>query len=252
MVQYLLRAPRVIWRYDWDEDTDVVDAFVDTDFVGCKRTRRSTSGGVLMMGKHPVKHWSSTQPTVALSSGEAELTGILKGASMGLGFRSLAADLGLTLNLKVHSDSAAAIGISQRRGLGRVRHIAVGDLWIQEKLREGELELVKVLGSENPADIFTKPVERATLIKMMDIMALEQEGGRASSAPQVSNISLRMHNLIPTRKLLRMAASRASRSSATHGTGGLSRSEEMDLSPPADQARAQEQIFTTDQPSFHD
>ena len=72
---------------------------------------------------------------------------------MGLGFRSLTADLGLTLRLRIHSDSSAAIGIYRRRGLGRVRHIAVGDLWIQEKLRDGELDLVKVLGSENPADV---------------------------------------------------------------------------------------------------
>ena len=72
---------------------------------------------------------------------------------------------------------------------------------------------MKVLGSENPADIFTKPVERATLLKMMDKMALEQEGGRASSAPQVASISLRMHNLIPTKKLLRMAREAASQDS---------------------------------------
>ena len=80
-----------------------------------------------------------------------------------------------------------------------------GDLWIQEKLREGELELVKVLGSENPADIFTKAVERTTLLKMMDKMALEHEDGRAVSAPNVSHISLRMHNLITTKRLLRAA-----------------------------------------------
>ena len=127
------------------------------------------------------------------------------------------------------------------------RHIAVGDLWIQEKLREGELDLVKVLGSENPADIFTKPVERATLVKMMDKMALESETGRSTIAPHVANISLRMHNLILTRKLIRTM--RAQRSN--HEVGGLGRSRDLDLGPSASRTRAQEQIPTADQPTPH-
>ena len=129
---------------------------------------------------------------------------------MGLCFRSLAADLGLTLKLRIHSDSAAAIRISRRRSLGRVRDIAVGDLWIQEKLREGELELVKVVGSENPGDIFTKAVDRATLVKMLDKMALEPEDGRASTAPSIAQISLRIHCLIPLKRTLKMAANKTS------------------------------------------
>ena len=82
------------------------------------------------MGTHVLKHCAITQPTNALSSAEAELVGILKAASMGLGFQSLAADLGLQLTLHIHSDSSAAICIARRRGLGKVRHIAVGDLWV--------------------------------------------------------------------------------------------------------------------------
>ena len=55
---------------------------------------------------------------MALSSAEAELTGISKGAAQGLGLQTIAADLGITLNLCVHTDATAAIGICRRRGLG--------------------------------------------------------------------------------------------------------------------------------------
>ena len=68
-------------------------AFVDTDLGRCHVTRRSTSGGVAMRGNHCIKHWSTTQSTVALSSGEAELGGICRGASIGLCLQSLALDL---------------------------------------------------------------------------------------------------------------------------------------------------------------
>ena len=85
-----------------------------------------------MMGSHQIRHYSSTQPTVALSSGEAELVGIVKGATISLGLQSCAADLGIDVKVHLHSDASAAIGICRRRGLGKIRHLAVSYLWIQE------------------------------------------------------------------------------------------------------------------------
>ena len=97
-----------------------------------------------------MKHWSKTQPTVALSSGEAELQGIGSGISQGLGMQSIARDLGFELKVRVHSDATAAIGIARRRGLGKVRHLDCADLWIQEKIRTGAVQICKVPGADNP------------------------------------------------------------------------------------------------------
>ena len=94
--------------------------FVDTDFAGCQRTRRSTSGGITTLGPHALRHWATTQPTLALSSGEAELSGITKGAAHALGVQPLARDMGLELKLHILSDAVAAIGICKRRGRGRL------------------------------------------------------------------------------------------------------------------------------------
>eukprot|EP00975_Prorocentrum_lima_P052722 11050623-Prorocentrum_lima.AAC.1 len=74
-------------------------------------TRRSTSGGAAMWGSHTIKHWSVTQKTIALSSGEAELAGIVKGSAEGMGLVSVARDLGIDTGLRVRADSSAAIGI---------------------------------------------------------------------------------------------------------------------------------------------
>ena len=164
--------------------------FVDTDFAGCLRTRRSTSGGCILRGQHLVQHWSTTQTTVALSSGEAELTGICRGASRGIGVRSLAKDLGLDLTLTVHTDATAAIGICRRRGLGKVRHLAVADLWIQDRVRTKDFALVKVAGSNNPADSLTKHVDHSTLLKHMALMNVVPETGRAASAPELTHAVL--------------------------------------------------------------
>ena len=76
-----------------------------------------------MWGTHIIKSWSSTQSVIALSSGEAEYYGMVKGASVGLGMQSVLRDFEINVKLTLKSDASAAIAIASRRGLGKVRHI---------------------------------------------------------------------------------------------------------------------------------
>merc|ERR1712122_122004 len=184
VVRYLAAEPRVAYRYAW-QPTAPLRVCVDTDFAGCARTRKSTSGGCILLGGHLVKHWASTQKIITLSSGEAELGGIVKGIAEGLGLKSLAADLGLPVDVHVYADSAAAIGICRRSGIGRVRHLAVGQLWVQERIRAGEVKLFKIPGGENPADMLTKHVPRELADRHMQSMCLSRGGSRAVTAPHI-------------------------------------------------------------------
>ena len=52
-----------------------------------------------MIGTHCIKTWSKTLAVLALSSGEAELMAVGKGATEMLGMRAIMADLGLVINL---------------------------------------------------------------------------------------------------------------------------------------------------------
>ena len=187
LIRYLAHAPRLVWKFGFHHDADASDlnVFVDTDFAGCHITRRSTSGGAACRGNHLIKHWSKTQVTVALSSAEAELTGISKGAAEGLGLQTIANDLGIPLNLSVLTDATAAIGICRRRGLGKVRHLATADLWMQDRIRKGDFKLLKVPGADNPADMLTKHVDKLLLLKHTAALGLYYESGRADSAPSI-------------------------------------------------------------------
>ena len=83
-------------RNEFREQTvDIVDVYTDTDWAGCPKTRKSTSGGCVMLGGHAIKHWSSTQTSISLSSGEAEFAGVIRGAGQGLGFQALLRDVGI-------------------------------------------------------------------------------------------------------------------------------------------------------------
>ena len=85
LARYLKGNRKVVIMYKYQKLSWKVIVWSDSDFAGCQRTRRSTSGGVVMFGRHCLKTYASMQPLIALSVGEAEYYGIVKGGCTGLG-----------------------------------------------------------------------------------------------------------------------------------------------------------------------
>ena len=71
--------------------------------------------------------------------------------------------MGVSTKVIVQLDATAAEGMLQRRGLGRLRHIDVQELWGQEAIKKGMFEIQRVASKENTSDIGTKPMQRETL-----------------------------------------------------------------------------------------
>ena len=139
-----------------------------------------------MVGSHLLKTWSSTQSSIALSSGEAEFYGTVKAAGYGLAYQSLLADLGVNMPITCFTDSSAAIGIASRQGLGKLRHLDVHTLWLQQAVRSKRIALRKVLGTENPADIFTKHQgSREKMLELVRLFDMEYREGRAEASPEL-------------------------------------------------------------------
>ena len=118
-----------------------------------------------MLGRHTCKHASNLQSTIAMSSGESEYYGLVKAASVGLGMRSLLADWGLEMGVKILSDSSAARGHASKLGLGKMRHVQTRYLWIQERVQEGHIKILPVRGKNNVADLMTKAVSGKLRLK---------------------------------------------------------------------------------------
>ena len=119
LARHLVTNTRCRQLFEYQSANPAVEVYTDTDFAGCSRTRKSTSGGVVMLGRHVVKTWSTTQGVIALSSGEAEYYGLVKGAAQGLGVKNMMDEFGYKLKLVVKTDASAAKGIATRRGLER-------------------------------------------------------------------------------------------------------------------------------------
>ena len=170
-------APRLVHEY---QKQSVEGIYVYTD------TRKSTSGGVVMLGQHTMKHWSSTQTSTALFSGEANFAGVIRGSCQGLGYQALSEDLGIKASPGVWTDSNVAIGICSRQGLGKMWHLDIHILWIQQAARSKIIDFRKVLGEENPADLLTKhSSSQAKLEYLVTLFGCRYNDGRPSSAPML-------------------------------------------------------------------
>ena len=132
-----------------------------------------------------MKGWSSNQSVIALSSGEAEYYAALKGASCALGFKAMLADLGIVSNIVLYTDSSAARGIIHRAGLGKLRHLETGYLWLQAAVKAKRLQVRKVLGTENPAVLFTKHLAAADIWRHLETLRISVEEGRTTAVPAI-------------------------------------------------------------------
>ena len=167
LAKYLKNKTRYRTVYKYQRAVNDVVVYTDTDYAGCHKTRKSTSGEVLQLGRHVIKTWSSTQNVISLSSGEAEYYGLVKGAAQAIGLQSVLQDIGIQVNVIVRTDASAAKGIATRRGMGKIRHIEVQQLWVQDKVAKGQIKVEKISTTANPADNLTKYLSNEDIAKHM-------------------------------------------------------------------------------------
>ena len=180
--RFLKGHPRPVQSFVQQEPVSHLVVYTDSDWAGDELERKSTSGVFLFHGRHLLKSSSSTQALIATSVGEAEFYAFVRGCSIGLGAVSMVRDLGRQLRLVIRTDSTAAKGIASRRGAGKVRHIHTPTLWVQQRVFRKDLSVEKVAGPENVADMGTKPLASADMMRMLAKCDITFRGGRHSLA----------------------------------------------------------------------
>jgi hypothetical protein len=180
--RYLLGRPRLVQYFMMQPRPKYITSRCDSDHAGCVITRRSTTGLALFHGRHLLRASSNTQTVVATSSGESEFYAIVRGTSFGLGAKSMAADLGMTVELEVETDASAGRGIALRLGAGKIRHLHTQYLRVQGTFNRREAKLNKIDGDKNQADLMTKHLEQQALLKHVKNCECEFVGGRSKLA----------------------------------------------------------------------
>ena len=92
--------------------------------------------------------------------------------------------LGWNASIKILTDATTGKSIASRRGLGKLRHIEVSNLWIQEQVMKGSIAVIKVKNIYNSADIGTKHLDRASMEACLEQMDFHAALGRSEVAPE--------------------------------------------------------------------
>ena len=133
--------------------------FCDADYAGDLSTRRSTTGYVFSLGSGAISWCSKRQPTVSLSTTEAEYRAAAMAAQETVWLVQLLKDLNQTLNgvVKIYSDSESAIQLAENPVFhARTKHIEIHYHFIREKVLREEISLRSIHTDEQVADVLTK------------------------------------------------------------------------------------------------
>ena len=115
-----------------------------------------------------------------------------------MGMKSLLKDLGYDLGGVLEIDSSAAKGIATRQGIGRIRHLHTSLLWIQQAVHDKLIRVVKILGTENTADMGTKHLDQKLIQKFMIALNCRYEAGQSKLALKAALNSLSLSRATPS------------------------------------------------------
>ena len=127
-----------------------------------------------MLGNHCIKIWSSTQGAIALSSAEAEFYAMIEAVIRAKGVLNVMKEIGFTVaeHVQLFTDSSAAKSFVSRKGLGKMKHLEIRDLWLQREVGLGKVIVNKVAGPRNPADLMTKFLKRWEIDLRLKLMGI--------------------------------------------------------------------------------
>lgn len=119
--------------------------YVDSDWAGDSTDHRSTAGYIFKILDCPVSWVSRKQPTVALSSTEAEYAAMSIAASEACWLRSLFKDFMIKRNfvcIKLYEDNQSAIRVSKNPEFHkRLKHVDIKYHFIREKVKENKIDV---------------------------------------------------------------------------------------------------------------
>ena len=138
--------------------------------------RQSTSGFMFSLGSAAITWSSKKQPTVALSTTEAEYRGATVAACEVAWLEMLLIDLGIQVQVPVviYCDNLSSIQLARNPVFhARTKHIEVHYHFIRERVLDGDIDLTYVRTDEQVADIFTKALGAEKLRRFRSMLGVQ-------------------------------------------------------------------------------
>ena len=152
-------------------ESDVIECYVDADHGGDKRTRKSTTGFIILVYGSLTAFASRLQRCIAESTGEAEYMAICEATRELLFFARLTEELiePVTYPISLFEDNSAALRkCTSTTSKGRLKHIELTYLKVREHFRKKLIKAIKIDGTKQLADILTKPLTEKSFVNLRD------------------------------------------------------------------------------------
>ena len=172
---------------------DIIDATAGASRASCSDKDKATSCGALVVGGCVQGVYCRGQDELANGPGEAEFYGCESVVNEALGLQDVYGDFDIHLAVNIQTDSTAAIGMIQRRCMGKssVRH-----LHLQELIRNGKIGSIEMIKTElNVAEIGTKHLDVANMNELLELLMVRFLDGGGEPHPNIGQMAKIAHML---------------------------------------------------------
>jgi len=150
-----------------------IEAFCDADWGGDLDDRKSTTGYCVFINGCLVSWYTHKQPTVALSSAEAELMGAVDVVKEIKWMQQMLHEMNYKVKTPVivNIDNQSAMKIAENDvDHSRTKHIDIKNHFIKNEINDKNIELKWVATENQIADIFTKGLAYPTYNKLRNML----------------------------------------------------------------------------------
>ena len=174
VVRYLLGTKDLALNYSLSS-VPRPTGYSDSDWARNPIDRKSISGILFIHAGAAITWKVRRQQSVATSSAEAEYLALSLAAREALWLRHFFAETGrpFTGPSTIYSDNQAAISMTKNPVyVSKTKHIDISAHHIRDECAKANIQVVYIAGSDNPADILTKPLSKAAHEKCVRSLGL--------------------------------------------------------------------------------
>lgn len=172
ILRYLKGTTELGIFYGKENDIPLI-GFADADW-GNFKDRKSTSGYLYKVYGNIVTWTTRKQPTVALSSTEAEYVALANAATEVIWLKGLLKDLGIITNdpIIVYEDNQSVIHLLKKWEYKRLKHVDIKYNFVRDLCNEHIMEVQYVSTNNQEADILTKGLPTVQFGKLRGLLGL--------------------------------------------------------------------------------
>ena len=160
ILRYLKGTRELGITYGMAKTVNKMHGYVDSDFAGDAKTRKSTTGYIFRMNGAAIDWQSKLQPNITLTSTEAEYVAAATAAREATYLQGLLSDLDLKqIPTTLYEDNQGCIAMTKAECANkRTKHIDVKHKYANELVSNQTIRLGYLPTDEMAADILTKPL----------------------------------------------------------------------------------------------